>query len=67
MTLVLEGVGDGKIRVSASAWPEPKVILEGHALQVQAVPSKQFWVTRLTGSAEPPVFIAWRSASAVRA
>jgi hypothetical protein len=33
MTLVLEGIGDGKIRVSASAWPEPKVILDGYAFQ----------------------------------
>jgi hypothetical protein len=49
MTLVLEGLGDGKVRATASAWPEAKVMLDGEALQVQAVTGKQFYVTRQKG------------------
>ena len=35
-TLILEGIGDGKIRCSASSWGHAKVILEGQVLGVQA-------------------------------
>jgi hypothetical protein len=36
VTLVLEGIGDGKIRCSASPWADAKVILDGQVLEVRA-------------------------------
>ena len=35
-TLALEGIGDGKIRCSASCWEDAKVILEGQVFGVRA-------------------------------
>jgi hypothetical protein len=36
VTLVLEGIGDGKIRCSASPWSDAKVILDWQVLEVRA-------------------------------
>ena len=36
ITLVLEGIGDGKIRCSASSWEDAKVIIEGQVSGVRA-------------------------------
>ena len=35
-TLVLEGLGDGKIRVNASGWDDAKVLLPDEVLEVRA-------------------------------
>ena len=45
VTLVLEGIGDGKIRCDASSWEDAKVILEGQVLEVRAI-GKQFHILR---------------------
>ncbi len=36
VTLALEGIGDGKIRCSASSWEDAKVILGGQVLMARA-------------------------------
>ena len=35
-TLVVEGLGDGKIRVNASGWDDAKVLLPDEVLEVRA-------------------------------
>jgi hypothetical protein len=51
----LEGIGDGKIRCSASAWSEGKTILKGEVLEVRAAKngSKQLWVLRRARENDP--------------
>ena len=52
VTLVLEGIGDGKIRCNASSWEDAKVILEGQALGVRAE-GKQLWNLRKARAEDP--------------
>jgi hypothetical protein len=52
VTLVLEGIGDGKIRCSASPWSDAKVILDWQVLEVRAQQEQA-----AMGAAEaPPLF-----------
>jgi hypothetical protein len=36
-TLIVEALGDGKVRVNSSAWEDAKVIGEGEVLEIRAL------------------------------
>ena len=46
MTLVFEGIGDGKIRVTASAWPEAEGHSGGAGFPGPGDHGQAIWVTR---------------------
>jgi hypothetical protein len=49
ITLVLEGIGDDKIRVNSSSLDHPLVILPDQALEIVAIGKKMGWSRRATG------------------
>jgi hypothetical protein len=46
IVLVMEGIGEGRVRVTTSSWPDGKVMLAGQVIQVKAETSKQLCATR---------------------